>query len=81
MLISVHTEDGKEVDLAKDIFEHAGAHDIFHTGETSVKSAACSPLKKSVCSHRLLQRAVRAGEATGAVGDDVLVEQRRDMLV
>jgi len=40
MLISVHTEDGKEVDKAKEIFKHEGATDISYTGEASVKKAA-----------------------------------------
>ena len=40
MLISVHTEDGKEVDKAKDIFKREGATDISYTGEASVKAAA-----------------------------------------
>src|SRR4026209_801442 len=36
ILISVHSEDGDEVKRAKDIFEHAGAHDVSSTGEESV---------------------------------------------
>jgi len=36
MLISVHTEDGKEVTRAKDIFKRDGAEDISSTGEASV---------------------------------------------
>ena len=39
MLISVHTEDSKEVDKAKEIFKREGAHDISYTGEASVKSS------------------------------------------
>ena len=39
MLISVHAEDGKEVDKAKEIFKREGAHDISYTGEASVKSS------------------------------------------
>ncbi len=39
MLISVHTEDGKEVDKAKEIFKREGAQDISYTGESSVKGA------------------------------------------
>jgi uncharacterized membrane protein len=38
ILISVHTEDSKEIDRAKEIFTRAGAHDISHTGESSVKT-------------------------------------------
>jgi hypothetical protein len=37
MLISVHTEDGKQVDKAKEIFKREGATDISYTGEASVK--------------------------------------------
>src|SRR6266403_5730901 len=33
MLISVHTEDGEEVDRAKEIFKREGAQDISYTGE------------------------------------------------
>ena len=40
MLISVHTEDGEEVDKAKEIFKREGATDISYTGETSVNAAA-----------------------------------------
>ena len=36
MLISVHTEDGKEVSRAKEIFKRDGAEDISYTGEASV---------------------------------------------
>jgi hypothetical protein len=36
ILISVHSENSDEVKRAKDIFEHAGAHDISSTGEESV---------------------------------------------
>src|SRR5579862_8471629 len=39
MLISVHAEDSKEVDKAKEIFKREGAHDISYTGEASVKSS------------------------------------------
>ena len=39
MLISVHTEDGKEVDKAKEIFKREGAQDISYTGEAAVKAA------------------------------------------
>src|ERR1700726_4636203 len=36
ILISVHTEDSKERDRAKKIFEDGGAEDISYTGEASV---------------------------------------------
>ncbi len=36
ILISVHSENSDEVKRAKEIFEHAGAHDISSTGEESV---------------------------------------------
>jgi len=36
ILISVHSEDGEERKLAKEIFERAGAHDISSTEEESV---------------------------------------------
>jgi hypothetical protein len=39
MVISVHTEDGKEVDKAKEIFKREGAQDISYTGEAPVKAA------------------------------------------
>jgi hypothetical protein len=39
VLISVHTEDSKEVDKAKEIFKREGAQDISYTGESSVKAA------------------------------------------
>src|ERR1700692_2015755 len=35
ILISVHTEDGTEVNRAKDIFKREGAEDISYTGEAS----------------------------------------------
>ena len=35
LLISVHTEDSKEITRAKDIFTKAGAQDICTTGEAS----------------------------------------------
>ncbi len=38
MLISVHTEDGEEVDRAKEIFKREGAQDISYTGEAAVKT-------------------------------------------
>jgi len=40
ILISVHTEDGNEVESAKDIFKREGAEDIAYTGETSVNARA-----------------------------------------
>jgi hypothetical protein len=36
ILLSVHTEDGKQVSRAKDIFKKHGAEDIAYTGESSV---------------------------------------------
>jgi len=36
ILISVHSENGDEVKRAKEIFEHAGAHDVSSTGEEGV---------------------------------------------
>src|ERR1700693_2364425 len=36
ILMSVHTEDSKERDRAKDIFVNGGAEDISYTGEASV---------------------------------------------
>jgi len=39
MLISVHTEDGDEVDRAKEIFKREGAQDISYTGEAAVKTS------------------------------------------
>jgi Protein of unknown function (DUF3341) len=36
ILMSVHTEDSKERERAKDIFEKGGAEDISYTGEASV---------------------------------------------
>ena len=38
MLISVHTEDGDEVDRAKEIFKREGAQDISYTGEAAVEA-------------------------------------------
>ena len=35
ILISVHTDDGDEVKLAKEIFKNAGAEDVSATGESS----------------------------------------------
>lgn len=40
MLISVHTEDSKAVQMAREIFKSEGAHDISYAGETAVKTAA-----------------------------------------
>src|SRR5437667_1147408 len=39
MLISVHTEDGDEVDRAKEIFKRESAQDISYTGEAAVKTS------------------------------------------
>jgi uncharacterized membrane protein len=36
ILISVHTENSRERDRVKEIFERAGAHDIAYTGEESI---------------------------------------------
>ncbi len=36
ILLSVHVDDGKELDRAKDILKRAGAEDISSTGEASV---------------------------------------------
>ena len=36
VLISVHTEDGKQLDLAKTIYKQAGAEDISSAGEAGV---------------------------------------------
>lgn len=36
ILISVHSENSDEVKRAKDIFEHAGAHDVSSTGEEGI---------------------------------------------
>jgi hypothetical protein len=36
ILISVHSENGDEVKRAKEIFEHAGAHDVSSSGEEGV---------------------------------------------
>jgi outer membrane lipoprotein SlyB len=36
ILMSVHTEDSKERERAKEIFVSGGAEDISYTGETSV---------------------------------------------
>src|SRR5882724_2264737 len=38
ILISVHTDDGNEVNRAKEIFKREGAEDISYTGEASVPS-------------------------------------------
>jgi hypothetical protein len=40
ILISVHAEDSKARDMAKAIFEHAGAEDISYTGEARVEKEA-----------------------------------------
>jgi hypothetical protein len=39
ILISVHTEDGKQKDLAKEIFKRNGAEDISTGGEDKAKAA------------------------------------------
>jgi len=39
ILMSVHTEDGKERERAKEIFVRRGAEDISYTGESSVSSS------------------------------------------
>jgi uncharacterized membrane protein len=38
ILLSVHTEDGKERDRAKDIFKNAGAEDVGVSDEKKVKA-------------------------------------------
>ncbi len=43
ILLSVHTEDGKERDRAKKILEEGGATDISYTGETSVPKDQRAP--------------------------------------
>ncbi|HUA33040.1 MAG TPA: hypothetical protein VMA09_05505 [Candidatus Binataceae bacterium] len=43
ILLSVHTEDGKERDRAKKIFEALGAEDISYTGEASVPKENKAP--------------------------------------
>lgn len=40
ILISVHTEDGREVERAKEIFKREGAHDISYTAEAAVRKAS-----------------------------------------
>jgi hypothetical protein len=42
ILISVHTEDSKEIKRAKEIFERAGAEDISSTGESTPPKSAKS---------------------------------------
>jgi hypothetical protein len=39
ILLSVHTENSEEIKRAKEIFTHAGAHDICTTGESSAPDA------------------------------------------
>jgi hypothetical protein len=39
VLISVHTENSDQRELAKDIFKDAGAEDISTTGEENVRSS------------------------------------------
>jgi hypothetical protein len=43
ILISVHTEDSKEISCAKEIFTEAGAQDICTTGEASTPGDSRSP--------------------------------------
>jgi uncharacterized membrane protein len=48
VLMSVHTQDSKERERAKEIFTNAGAEDIAYTGEEGVPKedqAAARPLK------------------------------------
>ena len=40
ILLSVHADDGNEVNRAKEIFKREGAEDISYTGEASVRSRA-----------------------------------------
>ena len=40
ILMSVHTEDGKEVSRAKEVFKNGGADDVAYTGETSVSDSS-----------------------------------------
>ncbi len=40
ILISVHTEDGKQVERAKAIFKREGAHDISYTTEAPIRRAS-----------------------------------------
>ena len=42
-LISVHTEDAKQRDRAKDVFEVAGAEDISYTSEAAVPKSRTEP--------------------------------------
>ena len=44
ILMSVHTEDSKERDRAKKIFEAGGAVDISYTGEASFQRSSSRPL-------------------------------------
>ncbi len=39
ILLSVHTENSEEIKSAKEIFTHAGAHDICTTGESTAPDA------------------------------------------
>lgn len=43
ILLSIHTEDGKERDRARKILEEGGAEDIPHTGETSAPKGQRAP--------------------------------------
>ena len=42
ILLSIHTENSEEINRAKDIFTHAGAHDICVTGEVSTPKEGTS---------------------------------------
>ena len=46
ILISVHTEDAKQRERAKDVFEIAGADDISYTSEAAVPKASSAELEK-----------------------------------
>ena len=47
ILISVHTENSKEIDRAKDIFKNSGADDISYTEEKDVSDKGAKDLKQS----------------------------------
>jgi len=47
ILISVHTEDAKQRERAKDVFEIAGAEDISYTSEAAVPKGSSAELAKS----------------------------------
>jgi outer membrane lipoprotein SlyB len=48
ILLSVHTEDSNQIDLAKRIFEEAGAESISTTGEAAVKDKPRSTKGRTV---------------------------------